>query len=270
MTAFGTGLFLVISSVTVTLPPPDVTAIMQPLKQVFQPALPGTRKVTISVYIQQGDKSEKTQWIAGQAFKKLPDGNHILTVILAPARWRGYTFLVHERGNEPSSLQEYLPALGTAIPKDGSGYFFDTDFTYADLGFAKFPGQPALLGKEDHQGVLAFKVERQIPLDAGTAYSRLVTWFAVDSLLPLQRNYYDLIGKLWKTELFSHTSPSEGVPTPLHVTMQDLVGNTNTDLTFENVRYGVDIPDTLLDPHNLAQAVDSPLWRAYISPTAKE
>jgi hypothetical protein len=122
------------------------------LIQVFQPAPPSTRKVTIAVSIHKGEKTEKTQWVAGQAFKKLPNGNHILTVILAPERWRAYTFLVHQHENEPNSLQEYLPTLGTAIPKDGAGYFFDTDFTYASLGFANLPGQPVLLGKEDHPG----------------------------------------------------------------------------------------------------------------------
>jgi len=53
------------------------------------------------VSIQEDGKTEKAQWIAGQAFKKLPDGTWTLMVILAPKSWKGHAFLVHERENEP-------------------------------------------------------------------------------------------------------------------------------------------------------------------------
>jgi hypothetical protein len=76
-----------------------------------RPARPSARKVVISVSIQEGEKTEKTQWITGQASAKLADGKRMLTVILAPESWKGYAFLVWEPENEPKAMWRYLPAL---------------------------------------------------------------------------------------------------------------------------------------------------------------
>ena len=79
--------------------------------------------------------------------------------------------------------------------------------------------------------------------------------------MPLQRDYYDVAGTLWKTEHFE-VSTIDGVPTPIRIQMQDLLAKSTTEFEISTVRYGVEIPDALFDSQKLAAAADSPVWQA--------
>ena len=258
--------------IAVSADPPDVKTLMSHVQEVFEPAGPSIRKVIISVNIQEKKKaataqwiaSATAQWIAGQAFEKTSDGKRILTVILAPEQWKGYAFLVQERENESNvvkAYQAYQPLLGNPAPIDGAAHFLDTDFTIADLGFHKLPGQPTLQGEETLNGVKAYKVEQKVTPDSGFPYSRVVTWIATDSLFPLQREYYDLSGKRWKVVRFEKSPKGEAES--LHVSMQDVIGNSSTDLTFTQAKELADIPDAVFDDLQMSQAVNSSLWQEY-------
>ena len=65
-------------------------------------------------------------------------------------------------------------------------------------------------------------------------------------------------------------STIDGVPTPLRITMQDVLGDTSTSLSLKQVRYDVDIPDEVFDPQQLARAADLSLWQAYGSESARK
>jgi hypothetical protein len=75
----------------------------------------------------------------------------------------------------------------------------------------------------------------------------------------LPRDYYDVGGTLWKTELFE-VSTIDGVPTPIRIQMQDLLGKSTTEFEISAVRYGIELPDALFDPQKLAVATNSPVW----------
>ena len=79
------------------------------------------------------------------------------------------------------------------------------------------------------------------------------------TLLPAQRDYYDVAGVLWKTETFE-IETIDGVPTPIRIVMKDLQGKTSTEQRISNVSYDVNIPDALFDPMKLPIAADSPVW----------
>ena len=49
------------------------------------------------------------------------------------------------------------------------------------------------------------------------------------SLLPLQRDYYDVAGNLWKTELFEEEK-IDGVPTAIRIQMKDLQGKSSAEI----------------------------------------
>src|SRR5207244_3426527 len=72
-----------------------------------------------------------------------------------------------------------------------------------------------LLGTEDRGGSKAYKIQ-EIPLapHAKWYYSRIVTWIAVDSSLPIERDFYDPSNTLWKIERFEQASDVDGVSTP--------------------------------------------------------
>lgn len=260
-------LILATSSVTAA-EPPDVQTLVHQLKAVFEPERPSIRKVFISMDVE----GETVQWVASQALKTLPDGKWLLTVIREPESLKGNAFLVHEPKAKPSSIWMYLPAtrrVRQLVPVDIYQRFLGTDFTYADLGFVRLHEEYRLLGEEEHEGVRAYKIE-EVVRNGWAYYSRILIWVAVDSMLPLQRDYYDLAGELWKTERFEGVTDVDGVSIPLQITMQDVHGKTSTAFTMEQVQYDVQIPDALFDPAQLPRAATSPVWQVDGSSDASE
>ncbi|MBI3301301.1 MAG: outer membrane lipoprotein-sorting protein [Deltaproteobacteria bacterium] len=165
MSALTLALILAVTPLTAMAAPPDVMTIVKQMKEIYEPSRPSTRQVIITT---DGAGGEKTQWIAGQAIKKLPDGKRSLMVILSPESLKGNAFLIQEREGKPSVMWMYLPALRRIrelVPVDVYQHFLDTDFTYADLGFVRLEATYRLLGEEQHAGVRAYKVEETIPQD---------------------------------------------------------------------------------------------------------
>ena len=87
-------------------------------------------------------------------------------------------------------------------------------------------------------------------------------------MLPVERNYYDPAGTLWKTELFEEET-IDGVPTPIRIQMKDLQGKSSTEMRVSDVNYDAKIPDTLFDPMNLSTAANSPVWQKLNTPETK-
>src|SRR5205814_4580541 len=177
-----------------------------------------------------------TQWIAGQARKKTPDGSRALTVMLGPEAVRGLAILVQERGKEPDRQWVYVPAIRRVrelVPVESYQSFLNTDFTYADLGFVPRDGSYKLLGAETRDGTRTTKVET-VPRDRWY-YSRIVTWVADDSSLPVRREFYDPAGLLWRIETWSEVTRVDGTPIPLRVRMEDVRQGGGTELRVSDV-----------------------------------
>lgn len=92
-------------------------------------------------------------------------------------------------------------------------------------------------------------------------YSRILTWVAVDTMLPVQRDYYDVTNQLWKTMTFDQVKKLDGVNPPLHIRMYDKQQNSTTDVTFSEVHYMVILPDTIFDPAHLRETIEVRWWR---------
>ncbi len=248
--------------------PPEVMTIVKRMKEVYEPARPTTRKIILSI---SGERGHKTEWIAAQALKVFPEGKRLLTVILTPESLRGNAFLVQEQHDKPTTMWVYsspLRRVRSLVPVDVHQRFLDSDFTYADLSLVNLHSVYRLLGEEDHAGVRAYKVEEMFP-QAQAYYSRILTWVAVDSMLPLERQYFDVAGTLWKKEVFEDVSVINGIPTPLHVTMADVQTGTTTELKVQHVEFDTGIPDSLFDPTQLPQGVQFATWQSYTSQVAE-
>jgi len=249
----------------------DVMSIMKQTKKIFEPARSSKRKIVISGTA-YGEKTEHPYMTAGQVIEEFPDGKRMLMVILEPEIAKGTAFLIWERKNKPTTMMIYLPFMKRVRelkPIEQYSSFLSTDFTYADLGFIKLHEGYKLLGAEKHAGVSAYKVEEKM-LQGPIFYSKIITWIDTDSLLPLQRDYYNNDGELWKTELFEDVSVIDGVPTPLKVRMKDIIEATSTELTISEVDYDADIPDELFYPKELSRVGAHPIWQAFRSESVKK
>jgi hypothetical protein len=239
--------------------PPNAQTLAQRMKAAMEPDRSSLR--TIVMVLHSG--GETVEWTARQARKKLGDGKRMLTVLLEPVDVKGIALLIWERKDQEADAQWiYMPALRRVrkiLPVGTFESFLGTDFTTSDLGFIDLRHRKfSLLGKDKIGNVETYKIQEV--LKDPRYYSRIVTWIATDSMLPLRRDYYDVANRLWKTETFADVKAIDGVPTSLHIVMEDKQEGSSTELKISQVRYDAPIPDDLFDPLRLPVVVNHPVW----------
>jgi len=239
---------------------PDAQTIIQHMKATLEPERPSTRTIVLAMRAADGST---TEWTARQARKHLPDGNRILTVILEPDDVKGVGLLIREQKDHPDEQWMYLPTIRRVrkiVPVGAYESFLGTDFTLADLGFVNLRDRKfSLLGEETFAGSPAYKVQ-EVLAGPHYYYSRIVSWVAKDTMLPVRRDYYDATNQLWKTELYQDAAVVDGVPTVLRIHMDDRLQGTSTELRVSEVRYDAAVPDELFDAQKLREASKHPLW----------
>src|SRR5207244_11147245 len=99
----------------------------------------------------------------------------------------------------------YLAATICVIestPVEGYDAFFATDFSYQDRGFVLLGGEgEKLVGTETRDGKKVYKLEDH-PINH-PYYSKVISYIATDSLLPVERDFYDRAGNLFKTQHYT-------------------------------------------------------------------
>jgi hypothetical protein len=243
-----------------------VVDIVKKMKEAFEPVRPSIRKVDITMT----SEGETIHWVAREAMKQFPDGKRMVLVMLKPKEVEGNAYIIWEPKEKLSAVWTYMPVLRRVrelVGVDAYEHFLGADFTYADLGFVRLHPQYRLLGEEDHGGQKTYKIEENVPAERAY-YSRVITWVSKDSMLPIQRDYYDVAGTLWKTETFEEAI-IDGAPTPIRIQMKDLLGKSSTELRVSDVRYNVEVPDALFDPMKLPTAASSPVWQGSSAQTTK-
>lgn len=239
---------------------PSAAQIVDKVKAVLEPSKPAVRKLVFTV----SSEGDEVQIVARQASKQFPDGKKMLTVMLEPNGIRGTASLtVEPAGGKPTKTWIYVPYLRRVkelIPVEANDSFANTDFTYADLGFVRVHADYKSLGREEKDGTSTYKVEETVPTES-FYYSKILTWVAIDGMYPVQRDYYDPAGALWKHETFGPLTQIDGVPTILQRQMKNAQIGTGTTLDVESVRYDVELPDALFDPKEMSKAADHPLWK---------
>lgn len=251
--------FALLSYLTAEASPPEVMAIVQKMQSVFEPERPSVRKIEISI---SGESGLHARWVARKASKTVSDRKRTLLVLLDPRDVRGNALLVHERKGQDDVRWVYVPAVRRVrklLPVTAYEPFLSTDFTYADLGFLDYSGTYRLLGEGDKADEKAYKVE--FTPKSAWYYSRVIMWVSKDTHLPLQRDYYDLSGHLWKKETFDQVAVIDGIPTPFRIVMEDVQSQRQSVFALSEVRYDDDIPDDLFNPQTLSSAADASLWK---------
>jgi outer membrane lipoprotein-sorting protein len=257
---------LLMSAPSRALAQDPVMDVVKKMKEVFEPVRPSTRTVDITMTA----GGETIHWVAREAMKQFPDGKRLVMVMLEPAEVQGNAYLIWEPKDKLSAVWTYMPVLHRVralAGVDAYEHFLGTDFTYADLGFVRLHPQYRLLGEEDRGGKKTYKIEESVPQERAY-YSRVIMWVSKDALLPVQRDYYDVAGTLWKTEVFEEETIDD-VPTPIRMQMKDLQGKSTTELRVRDVRYDVEVPDALFDPVKLSTAASSPVWQGSLAQAAQ-
>jgi Outer membrane lipoprotein-sorting protein len=144
-------------------------------------------------------------------------------------------------------------------PMAGYEPFFGTDFTYEDLSFVRYGGEEKLDGVETHNGKKAYKLEEA--LASNPYYSKVITWVAADTGLPIERELDDLNGKLFKSERFENIKTIDSVPTILKIVMRDVQSGGSSEIDVTSVKYDTQAPAGLFDPKHLPDATKDSFWK---------
>ena len=124
-----------------------------------------------------------------------------------PADIRGTAFLQVEHSEGDDDLWIYLPALKKSrrlVASNKKDSFVGSDFSYGDVSLPKVAKYRHTLTKtEPMDGVDCYVIE-SIPGDdavkVNSGYSRKITWVRSDNFVETKVEYYDLAGRLLKTQ----------------------------------------------------------------------
>jgi len=242
-----------------TAQPPDAATMVAKMKAALEPPKSSVRQLKLSI---SGEDGGTTQWTLAQARKNLNGQGRMVAVVLTPQSDHGITsLLIDGTGAQPPVTALWIPVIRrvrTLTPAGAYESVLGSDFMYADLGFVNLKDKYTFVGPEKRDGKDAYKLEQKP--HSPWYYSKIVAWIDPATMLPIERNYYDPAGQLWKVETFQDVTVIDGQPVATRVKMQDKQTGGSSELVTSTVRFGVDLPDALFERSSLPQAVDSPVW----------
>jgi hypothetical protein len=235
----------------------SASQIVQQMRAVVEPDKPSVRLMDLVVT----SGSEKTSFQLVQARKQLPDGRRSLTVLLAPPAARGLAYLVEDKKGGGAPVEYvYVPMVRRVrkfMGTENHTAFLDSDFTYADLGFLPIDTKDTLAGEEKIAGRDVYKIESAPDAEVKRwYYSKIATWVDKETLLPVQRDFYDPAGQVFKIETFGSVTRVDGIPTPLQITMDTVGAQSKSTLQVTDVTYGSGLSDDLFAPAKLSQIAE--------------
>ena len=125
-----------------------------------------------------------------------------------------------------------------------------SDFSYEDLGSSNEfieNYNSVLLGEEEKEGELCYKLELTKKEDSDAGYSRLIVWVEKGNYVPLIIDYYhERDPELLEKELIlSDIEMIDDIPTPMKMLMYNKLDNTKTVMEFKELTYDVDLSDNI-------------------------
>lgn len=234
----------------------DVETIINNVEKAIDNAQAGSRKMSFTV--KDGERITGG-WVARGAYKKFNGENRSLMVIVEPESLKGTGHVFWKENPKTISQWVYYPATRRVRRLSRLTIyesFLGTDFTYADFGFQDPGGTYKLIGEENCAGVKALKIEN-IPGETWY-YSKIVSWIASDTFLPIKHDYYDSTGSLWKTKLIENILIVNNVPMPFRIRMIDVQRNRSTEIIISDVCGDVEyLSKEDFDPEKLPTATTS-------------
>lgn len=170
-----------------------------------------------------------------------------------PADIKGTSFLQVEHIDGDDDLWIYLPALKKSrrlVANNKKDSFVGSDFSYGDISLPKVDQyRHSLVKMETVDGVDCFVIESVPASDAvraNSGYSKKVTWVRSDNFVETKVDYYDLAGRLWKTQTVSRpqlVEPQKGRWFPAVREMVNHQSGHRTVITATKLVPDIAVPD---------------------------
>jgi hypothetical protein len=233
--------------------PPAPAEVVEAVRMALHPDRTSVRDFKIEVDVPD---NPPITWTGRQMRKSVGGERRILTVFTAPPSVAGFAILNTEQSRQNDTQWIYVPPVRRVRKLVHEGRyenFLGTDFSVGDFGFLSVdPAAMKVLGKQSKDGRDTWAIEETF--GPGAAYSRVLTWITTDGSIPVRREYYDPGGALWKIETRQNIVNIDGTATPLVVAANDVQQGSKSTMTFDGVRYDVQLDDGLFEPARLGSA----------------
>lgn len=242
---------------------PDPSALLDDMQLALIPAAAQFSRVQISMHSDQPGGGSSL-WEALVVRHRSASGPRSAISMLSPANIKGSAMLTAPKPNTPSlGLWLYSPderRSRTFSPLEADRRMLSTDFSFEDLAMTtRTTKPPVLLGSETHASRQFWKVEAQPDVDR--YYSRMVTWIADDTKLPLKREYYDRGGKLWKVVKY-RDEVIDDIPTIVAIELRDVQSRDLSLWQVKAIAYAADEFDVrILSPAALGELPMQAFWQ---------
>ena len=173
---------------------------------------------------------------------------------LAPADDKGVAFLKIEHEGADDEMRLWLPAFNKVrriSSSQKSDSFMGSDMSYEDMTSRALDEYSyELIGEESLDDLLCYKLEITPKPEAGSNYSKFITWISKDEYLTLQEESYDKSGRLEKVRSIKYAE-QKGYIVPNEIYVKNVQNNHSTLLTFEELKLDTGIENNLFQEKNL-------------------
>lgn len=195
--------------------------------------------------------------------KLQPNGidSKFLVRFSAPADIKGTGFLQIEHSDGDDDLWIYLPALKKSrrlVANNKKDSFVGSDFSYGDISLPKVDLYRHTLVRSEKLGEVDCYVIESVPADdqvrANSGYSRKVSWIRADNFFEQKVEYFDLGGRLLKTQHVDRivpVDPEQGRWFALHREMHNHQTDHRTVIDAENADVSPEINDDIFTTRSI-------------------
>jgi len=181
------------------------------------------------------------------------EDDYALTLITAPAREKGQTFL--KRKNE---MWNYNPAINRLIklpPSMMSQGWMGSDYTNDDIlreSSVVNDYDHSIIGEEEIDGRLCHKIGLEAKEDADVLWGRQIWWIDKKEFIVMKAELYDEDGYLVRTERGMELKTMDGrfLPTLLELVPAEEPGN-KTILKITEMKFNIDLEESFFSQQNM-------------------
>jgi hypothetical protein len=229
---------------------PGARDIME--KNFFATKVTSLRVETTMVLI--NDRGQQRERASSGVVKLQPNGvdSKLVVKFSTPPDIKGTGVLQIEHGESDDDLWIYLPALRKSrrlVANNKKDSFVGSDFSYGDITLPRVDQyRHTLLRSEkidEHDCYVVESVPATATVKANSGYSRKISWVRADNFVESKVEYYDLAGRLLKTQRTARhqlVEPDKGRWFVMHREMTNHQSGHRTTITASKAE-AVAIPD---------------------------
>ena len=211
---------------------------------------------TLKIYDQKGNVRTRKVSIAS---KKFGEVTKMIMRFIDPADVRGTAMLVYDYEGKSDDMWIYMPALKKSrriVSNEKGKNFMGSEFTNADMSKPNLDDfNYKLLSTETLNGKNCFKIEatpKTKELEGENGFSKKISYIDKGNYLCYKIEFYDLSGKLSKTQSISDYKPVSGGKFFYYLMeMKNEQTGRKSVLTTDAFQAGSNLSESLFSPANL-------------------